>query len=187
LNAIAVATGHSNSAVGTAAYVINAASPTFSPVAGTYAGPQSVVLGDTISGSTIYFTVDGTTPTTSSFFYSTPIYVDSNTTIKAMAAATSYANSPVVSAAYTINPGSPTANPTFSPSGGTYTGTQSVILGDSTTHAVVYFTLDGSTPTTSSLTYSSPLNISSTTTIKAFALAPGYTASPVVSTTYTIE
>src|SRR5262249_2334360 len=42
-----------------------AATPGFSPVGGTYAGPQTVTLSDSPSGAAIFYTTDGSTPTTS--------------------------------------------------------------------------------------------------------------------------
>jgi hypothetical protein len=81
----------------------------------------------------------------------------------------------------------PTATaPTFSPAGGSYTSAQSVTISDSTPGATIYYTADGSTPTTSSTKYSSALTLSSTTTLTAFATAGGYSNSPVTSATYTI-
>lgn len=77
--------------------------------------------------------------------------------------------------------------PTFSPAGGTYTSAQSVTISDSTSGATIYYTTDGTTPTTSSSVYSSPINVSSTVTIEAIATASGYSTSPVSSTTYTIS
>ncbi|HEY1481772.1 MAG TPA: chitobiase/beta-hexosaminidase C-terminal domain-containing protein, partial [Candidatus Acidoferrum sp.] len=40
-----------------------AATPTFNPPAGTYAGSRSVSINDATSGATIYYTTNGTTPT----------------------------------------------------------------------------------------------------------------------------
>ena len=76
--------------------------PTFSPVAGTYTSAQNVTISTTTSGATIYYTTNGTNPTTSSSVYSTPIAISENTTIKAMAVKSGYNNSPIATAEYTI-------------------------------------------------------------------------------------
>jgi hypothetical protein len=57
---------------------------------------------------------------------------------------------------------------TATPPGGTYTSAQSVVL-SANEAATIYYTTDGSTPTTSSPTYSGPIPISTTTTLNFFA------------------
>jgi sugar lactone lactonase YvrE len=79
------------------------------------------------------------------------------------------------------------ATPVFSPATGTYVSDQSVTISDATAGAVIYYTLDGSTPTTSSSVYSSPLSITATTTVKAVAAASGYDNSSVATATYTFS
>ncbi len=79
------------------------------------------------------------------------------------------------------------AAPTFSPAPGSYTTSQNVSLSDTTSGATIYYTLDGSAPTTSSSVYSTPINIASTKTINAMAAAPGLNNSPVASGDYTIQ
>lgn len=66
-------------------------------------GAELVTLSSTTTGATIYYTTDGTTPTTSSPVYEAPFLVDSNETVKAMATATSYADSPVASQSFAPN------------------------------------------------------------------------------------
>jgi len=62
-----------------------------------------VSLSDSVSGAAIYYTTDGSTPTTGSNLYSGPITIPANETINAIATATGYAQSLVGSAAYVIN------------------------------------------------------------------------------------
>lgn len=82
--------------------------------------------------------------------------------------------------------GTPTvATPTFDPAAGTYTETQNVTISCTTDGATIYYTTNGDTPTTSSSVYSSPIAISTTTTVKAMAVKTGMTNSSVATATYT--
>ena len=162
----------------------SAATPTFSPAAGTYSSAQSVTISDATSGAAIYYTTNGTTPTTSSTRYTGPITVSSTETLEAIAVATGDTNSAVASATYTITP--TVSTPTFSPAAGTYTSAQSVTISDATSGATIYYTTNGTTPTTSSTRYTGPITVSSTETLKAIAVATGDTNSAVASAAYTI-
>lgn len=82
--------------------VVALTDPVFTPEAGTYTEAKNIVI--TADEGTIYYTTDGTAPTSSSTEYTAPIVLDENgtTTIKAIAiSATS--QSAIVSATYTIN------------------------------------------------------------------------------------
>jgi hypothetical protein len=79
------------------------ATPTFSVAGGTYSSTQAVTIADTTAGATIYYTTDGTTPTTSSTKYTAAISVNSTETLSAIAAASGDTNSAVAIAAYTIS------------------------------------------------------------------------------------
>ncbi|HEV2576218.1 MAG TPA: chitobiase/beta-hexosaminidase C-terminal domain-containing protein [Acidobacteriaceae bacterium] len=188
LNAIAVATGYAPSAVATANYTINltVTSPTFSPAAGTFTTIQTVTIADTTPGASIYYTTDGSTPSTSSNLYSGPVQVLGSETINATGVLTGYANSPVASATYTLNLPQ-AATPTISLGSGTYTVSQPVTISDTTTGATIYYTVDGSTPTTSSKVYSGALTLSATETLKAIAVAIGYSPSAVATSSYTVN
>ena len=161
------------------------AAPTFSLAAGTYTTTQTVTISDATPGAVIYYTTNGTTPTTSSTVYSGPITVSSTETLEAIATATGYTTSAVASAAYTITP--PAATPTVSVAAGTYNSVQTVTISDATPGAVIYYTTNGTTPTTSSTVYSGPITISSSETLEAIATATGYTTSAVASAAYTIS
>jgi hypothetical protein len=189
IEAIAVASGYTNSAVASATYTISqsvAATPAFSVSSGTYSSAQTVSLTDATSGATIYYTTNGTTPTSGSTPYTGAITVSSSETIEAIAVASGYTNSAVASATYTLNLSAATT-PAFSVAGGTYNSAQTVSLTDGTTGAAIYYTTNGATPTTGSTKYTSAIKVAATETIKAIAVASGYTNSTVASATYTIN
>ena len=78
--------------------------------------------------------------------------------------------------------------PTFSPAGGTYTEDQSVTI-SADEGRTIYYTTDGTTPSTESTVYSEAieLTVPSTTTIKAIAVDGENNASAVASATYTLK
>ncbi|MGD0519983.1 MAG: chitobiase/beta-hexosaminidase C-terminal domain-containing protein [Terracidiphilus sp.] len=191
VEAIATVTGYAEpSAVSTATYTCGArvATPTFSPAAGTYFAPQTVTISDATGGATIYYTTNGSTPTTASTVYSAAISVAVTQTVKAIATLSGDANSLVGSAAYTIR----VNTPTFAPAAGTYTAVQTVTISDATAGATIYYTIEGgttgTTPTTANVTqYTGPITVNTTSTIEAVAVYPGYTNSAVATATYTIN
>jgi N-acetylneuraminic acid mutarotase len=166
--------------------VPNAAMPVFNPPAGIYAAAQSVTISDSTAGATIFYTIDGSTPTTGSTVYSGPISVATPETIRSIAAAAGYGDSYVASAAYVINVLPTAATPIFDPPAGTYATAQSVAISDATSGATIYYTTDGSTPTTGSSVYSDPIPVSVSVTIQAIAVAGGYLNSNVANATYNI-
>lgn len=76
--------------------------PTFTPVAGTYTSAQSVEIECATVGATIYYTTDGSTPTSGSTAYTGAIAVDASMTIKAVAIKDEKVG-PIATAAYVIN------------------------------------------------------------------------------------
>ncbi|WP_315070065.1 discoidin domain-containing protein [uncultured Clostridium sp.] len=79
------------------------------------------------------------------------------------------------------------AAPTFTPNGGTYSSAQNVTISCATPDVVIKYTIDGSAPTDTSQTYTNPINVANTTTIKAIATKSGMSASAVSTATYTID
>ncbi|MCK9557621.1 MAG: chitobiase/beta-hexosaminidase C-terminal domain-containing protein [Candidatus Cloacimonetes bacterium] len=76
------------------------------------------------------------------------------------------------------------ANPTFNPPAGHYDQPINVTLSTTTEGASIYYTIDGSEPTQSSTLFSTPINVSEPTTIKARGYAEGYEPSAIVSAVY---
>lgn len=160
------------------------ATPFVSPDEGTYTSAQIVGPMTTTTGAAIYYTTDGSTPTTGSTLYSGGgITINTNTTLKAIAVKSGMTNSDVMSKVYVIK----NATPIASLDGGTFTSAQSVTLSTTTSGASIYYTTNGSTPTTSSTLYSGAISISQNTTLKAIAAKSGMTDSDVMSEAYVIK
>jgi predicted CXXCH cytochrome family protein len=186
INAIALGVGGwASSLVGGATYTIQTPAPTLLPAPGTFTTPQSVTLSDATSAATIYYTTNGSTPTTASTQYTAAIPLSTQTTIRAIAVGAN-GTSAITTGTYTFS-FPPASSPTFSPSPGTYTGAQTVTFSDKTPGVTIYYTTNGSTPTTASTQYTGPITISTNTPISAFAVGVGYTPSQVSSGSYVIN
>jgi len=104
-----MASGWTDSSVGSAAYVLQGSAPTFSPAAGSYGTAQTVTISQAQSLAKCY-TLNGSTPAstgtgscaTGSTSYSSPITVSATETVKAIGYANGWTDSSVGSAAYTI-------------------------------------------------------------------------------------
>ncbi|MFJ7408919.1 MULTISPECIES: endonuclease [unclassified Lysinibacillus] len=83
--------------------ITKAEAVTASTPSGTVAAGTAVALSSATEGATIYYTTDGTEPTTGSNIYSQPIVIDKTTTLKAMAVADGLENSDVQTYSYTVS------------------------------------------------------------------------------------
>ncbi len=190
ITAIAYEAGMTDSTVAIATYTLQDATPTLSPVAGTYTTPQSVSISTTMPGAvTIRYTTDGSIPSsTLGTPYSGPVSVAASETLQAVAYESGWADSAVAPGAYTIT--GTVVTPTFNPlpPGFGFTSAQNVAISSTTPGASFRFTTDGSTPTsTSGTSYSGPVNIAMNLTLKAIAYEAGWADSGVYSYDYYVE
>ncbi len=153
------------------------------PAGGIYNSNQIVTLNMSELGA-IYFTFDGSNPTTSSYKYKNPITLTSNTTLKYIAIDLAGNQSPIYTNTYTIDTIPPTAS--SNPPGGFYDSPKIITLNMSEP-GTIYFTLDGSNPSTSSSEYYTPITITTTTDLKYLAVDLANNMSPIYSDTYTID
>lgn len=148
---------------------------------GFYDNTQYVAVVN-YQGNDVYYTTDGTKPDSSSEAYTgLPILVNENTVVRIAV----YSDNELVSrdkATVKIR----TTTPAASVEGGEFTEAQSVKLTCSDPDAVIYYTTDGSTPTTESKKYSKAIKISKTTTLKFAAYSPNNSRSKIVTEKYVI-
>lgn len=156
--------------------------PTFS-TSEKFVSPSSTIsLANSATNATIYYTVDGSTPTTSSTKYSTPIAVGtagSSLTIKAFAVAPNESPSNTVVGVFTS--AAPAAAPTITCGA---SGSQQATIAPAAANDTVYYTEDGTTPSrqSSSITAGTTIKIAnSSETIEAVEAGNNSSMSPVVS------
>jgi hypothetical protein len=175
IKAIAVKDGMINSDIGEGEIDIKCATPVIS----FNNASSTVTITCGTEGSTIHYTTDNSEPTTTSTEYTVPFSVTSATTVKAIAMHATLNPSDV---AKLVIP--QVATPTIQNN-----GSNAVSITTETVGATIYYTTDGSTPTTTSGTvYSEPLteNISGVT-IKAIAVKDGMVNSAVASNAVTLQ
>ena len=148
------------------------------------AGTFEVKIGtnDRTSKDWAYSSGDGRTANyTLQYDYATPqsgsVKITANTTTNSI-----YVSSITITYSPSATP--TCATPTFSLAAGTYASAKNVTISTTTEDATIHYTTDGSTPTTSSSTYSSAIPVSATTTIKAIAVKANYDNSAIASATY---
>lgn len=130
------------------------------------------------SGAVIHYTTDGTEPTADSAVYSVPLSIAASpTTIKAIAMKLDCHDSAVASKVFTI-----VAKPVI----GVNADTGKIEMSCATDGATIYYTTDGSTPTSASTAYSAGLDQpAEETTYKAIAIKDGMVDSAIETFTFT--
>lgn len=152
-------------------------------VTSVYNGKQ-VKLTCKTSGATIYYTTDGSKPTSSSKKYTGTLSIKASQTIKAVAIKDGMSDSSVISKSITVNKlNAPTAD--ISSGSTVEKGTYLYLSADS--GSTIYYTTDGSNPTTSSIKYTGKIKIEKDITIKAIAVRKGYLNSDINRFVYKVE
>ena len=157
--------------------------PTANPASGNYDSTILVTLETPTIGATIYYTLDGSTPTINSQIYSQPITISQTSTLKAIAKKNNFYVSDVLIENYTIT--QTTSAPLANIPSGNYPRWTQIELSTTTPNSNIYYTLDGSTPNASSTLYQSPITIDHNFTLKAIAYSSGYSPSQVSTYYYT--
>ena len=170
---------------GCATSTVEPYTPVIAPNGGTSTAPVSVqIYASDAPGGAIHYTLDGSVPTASSPTYSSAFTLSSSATVKAVIVTSTGATSPVTTATFSITLPK-AATPGITPAGGNFVAAQPITIADATSGATIYYTTDGSTPTSSSMRYSTAFSLNSSSTVQAIATAAGYLDSDAASASFT--
>lgn len=167
-------------------YELKALVPTLSPLAGRYAGSQTVTMSATTPGAVVRYTVDGSEPDGTSTLYAGSIIVASTQTVKARAFKSGWTASHSGAASYWITAGT-ADTPAISPGTGSFASPPLVTLSTTTAGATLRYTLDGTDPDESSPLYVFPLLIETSATLKARAFRTGFSPSGVAAAAISLD
>ena len=153
------------------------ATPTITFTPSSSGSTATVAISTATSNATIYYTIDGSEPTTSSTEYDGTFSVDNGQTVKAIAVKDNYFNSEIASSTYTATKvATPTINITAS----------GVTFSSETPGATFYYTINDADISTSSTSGSSIAlsSLSDGDIIRVIATKSGMLTSDTASKTY---
>lgn len=160
--------------------------PEFSYESGTYDEVVPLKLSSNTTG-TIYYTMDGTTPNTSSDVYTSPIFLENGSyQINALFVNDKGVASDSVYHTYVINVAVPLA-PKINLESGTYT-TPMLIEVEIPAGCTIYYTTDGTEPTHNSIPYVMPISMPIGDSVFRFVTySPEGVAGTVATRSYTLK
>ena len=138
---------------------------------------QTIVTITAANSTAIYYTTDGTDPTTASNLYTEPFTITQPLTVKAFGVGDGYLDSDIAEAAIVIM--TKAATPQFAIE--RQNGKSVVTITGATEGATVYYNFSNSDATTASVAYNEPVEITEPTTIYAFAAGGDFLSSDLTS------
>ena len=129
--------------------------------------------------SRIYYTLDGSSPTAESLYYTDAVTMTASCTVKAIAMRDNFNNSAVMSVSFDKSSNT-ISTPQF-----VRNGNEVTVKVTQTEGTTIYYTLDGTTPTTESTVYTTPVQVVENGTLKAMATNPKLFTSEVA--TYDVD
>ncbi|MEA3187951.1 MAG: large repetitive protein [Chthoniobacter sp.] len=185
ISAATFKSGWVTSDVARADFAITASAPFITPAGGAYKGSVTVGMAAAVPGSIVRYTVDGSDPSGSSSIVSTPLTLTSSATLRAVVTRPGVGSAEVASASFTVDPAASVAAPVISPAGASTTGPALVTITSATPNAAIYYTTDGTNPTSSSSLYYGAFSLSLASTVKAVATASGVVDSAIATAKFT--
>ena len=186
---VTVISGPSEASVATTTSLTSSENPQQPGASVTFTAKVKAASGTATPTGNVVFAIDGKTAGTEALSAGEATYTTSSLaagthTVKASYAGASGFSASSASLTETIETAA--AVPTIKPDGGTFGLAQAVTLGSTTSKAAIYYTTNGTTPTTASTKYSAPFVVRGTETVEAIAAATGFVTSAPAKATFTL-
>ncbi|MBN1674197.1 MAG: chitobiase/beta-hexosaminidase C-terminal domain-containing protein [Kiritimatiellae bacterium] len=140
------------------------AKPLVEPNGGVFAQTVSVTLTTLTPGASLFYTTDGAEPSTASLAYAAPFALGVGITAIRAKAFLAGAGSAVQNASFDVRP-DPLVAPDIAPNGGSFWAPVQVVLATPTAGASIFYTTDGTEPSTFSMLYENPFVLATGTTV----------------------
>ncbi|MBI4328076.1 MAG: chitobiase/beta-hexosaminidase C-terminal domain-containing protein, partial [Chloroflexi bacterium] len=183
LKVVAVKSGFVDSQIISADFSLKVADPTILPDGITTNNTLAVTLSSTTTGARLYWTIDGSDPTENSALYGGPFTLGTNGVLKVKGFKNGYVSSAVVSSTFNLV----VAKPTITPAGATNNNAVTVALDSATPGAQLYWTIDGSDPTTGSALYAGSFSLATNGVLKVKGFKDGFVASEIASAPFDLK
>jgi uncharacterized repeat protein (TIGR02543 family) len=145
----------------------------------SHIGSKTITLSAE-TGAIIYYTTNGSTPTTSSTRYTNQFNITANTTVKAIAARSGFANSEVATRTVSVRQ---LRNPTIETS---YVTDGILVTINAESGTTIHYTTNGTNPTVNSTRYNGGFRVTQNTDIRAVAVQSGNVNSGVAQNQITV-
>ncbi len=189
VQAAALASGRALSEIAVAEFVripARVSTPWAEPKNQVFEKTLQITLHDSTPEAVIRYTLDGSEPNqTSPAYDGSPITIDTTTRLRAKAYRYRWRTSEELDKRYSLQTPIVSA-PWAEPGSADFRDSLTISLHDTTPGAVIYYTLDGTGPDSSSVRYTGPFTIYDTTALRAIALKQDWLPSAECNEIYTL-
>jgi hypothetical protein len=174
--------GENSSDIAESVFVVNDSqivvqNPYFTTIAGNYPDSLEVTINCDTEGAVIYYTIDGTNPDQTSMIYTAPFTIYETTSIAALAIMEGNSSEFTVINYEISTTAIEVATPIISPESGEFADSVEISITCNSPDAIIFYTLDGTTPDNTSYLYIQSFQIKEDLTVKAIAFIESYSSS----------
>ncbi|MEK7678248.1 MAG: chitobiase/beta-hexosaminidase C-terminal domain-containing protein [Verrucomicrobiota bacterium] len=156
------------------------------PAGGSFDNAVKVTFDNATQGDELYWTLNGSAPTTNNLKYVSPFDLGTNGTLRIKGFKNGYVSSATVTQVFNLS----VATPVIEPAGATNSNNVTVKLKSDTDPVELYWTIDGSTPSkTNGTLYATgtPFSLGTNGLLKVIGIRDGFVSSEIASNVFSLK